>query len=96
MASTEGRHPKTKARQRFLAPGDLAAFHERFVTLRGLAVELGMPWQALRPKLAAAGIEPFSPDGQDYGAVFERNVATAADLASTKPRSQQNKEKDGE
>ena len=44
------------------------------MTLRGLAVELGMPWQALRPKLAAAGIEPFSPDGQDYGAVFERDA----------------------
>ncbi|MCE8467527.1 TniQ family protein [Rhodovulum sulfidophilum] len=96
VTSTEGRHPKTNARQRFLAPGDLAAFHERFVTLRGLAVELGMPWQALRPKLAAAGLEPFSPDGQDYGAVYERSAATAADLAVAKPRSHQNKEKDGE
>lgn len=72
VPSTESRHPKTNALQRFLAPGDLTVFHERFVTLRGLAVELGIPWQALRPKLAAAGIEPFSPDGQDYGAVFER------------------------
>ena len=74
VSTTEGRHPKTGARQRFLAPGDLDAFHARFVTLRGLAVERGTPWQALRLNLGQAGIEPFSPDGQDYGPLYERGV----------------------
>lgn len=65
VPSTAGLHPKTGARQRFLAPANLAAFHERFVALRGLAVELGTSWQALRLRLANAGVCPFSPDGQD-------------------------------
>jgi hypothetical protein len=48
------------------------------VTLRSLAVELGPSWQALRPQLAAKGVSPFSPDGADYGALYERvKIATA-------------------
>ncbi|MDE4306342.1 TniQ family protein [Phaeobacter gallaeciensis] len=83
IPSTEGRHPKSGVPQRFLAPADIAAFHDRFVTLRGLAVELGLSWQALRPKLADAGVEPFSPDGQDYGALFERGAANAVQLSTS-------------
>ncbi|WP_338092661.1 TniQ family protein [Salipiger mangrovisoli] len=72
VPSTEGPHPKTSASQRFLAPCDITAFHMRFVTLRGLAVELGTSWQALRYKLADAGVRPFSPEGNVYGAIYER------------------------
>lgn len=74
VPSTEGRHPKTGALQRFLAPDDIASFHARFATLRGLAVELGTPWQALRLELEDAGVLPFSPDGNDYGAIYERQA----------------------
>jgi hypothetical protein len=83
IPSTEGCHPKSGVPQRFLAAADIAAFHDRFVTLRGLAVELGLSWQALRPKLADAGVEPFSPDGQDYGALFERGAVNAVQLAAS-------------
>lgn len=78
VPSTEGRNPKTRGPQRFLSPADIAAFHERFVTLRGLAVELGLNWQALRRDLAQRDIAPFSPDGADYGAIYERSVIRAA------------------
>lgn len=71
--STSGRNPKTKVEQAFLSSADIEAFHARFVTLRGLAVERGSTWQALRHELSAAGISPFSPDGSDYGAIYERS-----------------------
>lgn len=74
--STEGRNPKTGAKQRFLSTEDIEAFYARFITLRDLAVEHGMNWQALRHELAQRGIDPFSPDGEDYGAVFERDTIT--------------------
>lgn len=77
--STEGRNPKTGLHQQFLAPGDIAAFHARFVTLRGLAIERGSAWQALRHELAERGILPFSPDGLDYGTVYERVDLAALD-----------------
>ena len=73
-------NPKTKVEQAFLSPSDINAFHTRFVTLRGLAVERGTVWQALRHALAEHGIVPFSPDGEDYGAIYER-----ADLAPLDP-----------
>ena len=39
-----------------------------------------MTWQVLRRDLARRDIPPFSPDGQDYGAIYERVViATALD-----------------
>ncbi|UWQ75811.1 TniQ family protein [Leisingera sp. M658] len=71
--STVGLNPKTGAMQRFLSPADIEAFHKRFVTLRGLAVEKGMTWQSLRVRLKENGVLPFSPDGEDYGAIFERS-----------------------
>jgi hypothetical protein len=74
VPSTEGRNSKTKVPQRFMTPADIDAFNAKFITLRGLAAELGMTWQALRHELAQRGIKPFSPDGADYGAVFERNA----------------------
>lgn len=70
--STTGRTPKTKAEQALLSASDINAFHARFVILRGLAVERGTAWQALRHTLAEHGIAPFSPDGADYGAICER------------------------
>ncbi|MPQ94822.1 TniQ family protein [Thioclava sp. JE_KL1] len=76
IPSTEGRNPKTGAKQRFLSTEDIEAFYARFITLRDLAVEHGINWQALRHELAQRGIEPFSPDGEDYGAVFERDTVT--------------------
>ncbi|OOY07755.1 TniQ family protein [Thioclava sp. F36-7] len=76
IPSTEGRNPKTGAKQRFLSTEDIEAFYARFITLRDLAVEHGMNWQALRHELAKRGIAPFSPDGEDYGAVFERDTIT--------------------
>jgi hypothetical protein len=76
---TEGRHPKTGMEQRFLSPQDIEAFHVRFVTLRRLAVERGSTWQALRHELSAKGITPFSPDGEDYGAIYERSAISGLD-----------------
>ena len=74
VPTTEGMNPKTKAKQRFLSPADIDAFHRRFVTLRHLAVLLGLSWQSLRTILKDASVAPFAPDGEDIGAIFEWEV----------------------
>lgn len=74
VPTTEGMNPKTKAKQRFLSPADIDAFHLRFVTLRHLAALLGLSWQSLRTILKDASVAPFAPDGEDIGAIFEWEV----------------------
>lgn len=71
IPTTAGFNPKTKAPQRFLCAGDLAAYDARFVTLRRLAKLLGKSWQQLNAELAAVNIAPFSPAGVDLGAIYE-------------------------
>lgn len=78
IPTTEDVNPKTKAAQRYLAPADVEAFHGRFVTLRRLASLLGLSWQALRVLLAEAEVAPFSPDGEDVGAIYEWSAIEAA------------------
>lgn len=78
IPSTESTNPKTKAIQRFLTPADIDAFHARFVTLRRLAAIIGRSWQTLRVLLVEAGIEVFTSDGADVGAVYEWDVIEAA------------------
>lgn len=74
VPSTAGLNVKTRATQRLLAPANVTAFHDRFVTIRTLAAMLDQTWQSLRPRLAEAGIAPFSPDGHDYGSLYEWSV----------------------
>jgi hypothetical protein len=55
-----------------MTPEDIAAFHERFMTLTTLAEETGQHRNTLRGLITARRIEPFSPDGQDFGAIYRR------------------------
>ncbi len=55
-----------------LTPGDMAAFHHRFVTLTTLSAETGQHRNTLQGRLATRRITPFSPEGQDFGAVYLR------------------------
>jgi len=65
-------NPRTGRPQYRMAPDDMAAFHRRFVTLTTLSAEMGQHRNTLKATLAARGITPFSPDGQDFGPVYLR------------------------
>jgi predicted ArsR family transcriptional regulator len=70
-------NPRTGRPQHRMTPQDMAAFHRRFMTLTTLSAETGQHRNTLKGLLAARRITPFSPDGQDFGAVYLR-----ADVAS--------------
>lgn len=68
-------HPKLKKEQLFITPDDANAFHNRFYTPRTMAQAFGKSWQSMTATLRSAGVEAFSPDGEDYGSVYERKYA---------------------
>jgi hypothetical protein len=77
-SSTEMQNPKTKAFQPYITSADSAAFNAKFVTLGTLAKAKGTTWQKLSSTLRAKGIEPFSPDGANYGNIYLRETVEAA------------------
>ncbi len=75
-ASTKTVNPVTKLQQQVLSPEDIANFHNTYITLKGLSVELQRSWQSLIPDIEGHGIKAFSPDGVDYGPLFLRDEIT--------------------
>ncbi|MCC7320819.1 MAG: hypothetical protein IT542_07565 [Rubellimicrobium sp.] len=65
-------NPRTGRPQYQMSPADMAAFHRRFVTLTTLSAETGQHRNTLKGILSSRRITPFSPDGQDFGAVYLR------------------------
>lgn len=70
--ATEMAHPKLKTKQLFITRDDADTFHRRFYTPRTMAQAHGKSWQSMTATLRAAGVEAFSPDGEDYGALYLR------------------------
>ncbi|MGO4910677.1 TniQ family protein [Pseudorhodobacter sp. W20_MBD10_FR17] len=79
--ATMARNPKTRAQQYYMQAHDIVAFNQRFVTLRDLAILKGQNWQSLSAALRANEIAPFSPDGFDYGPLYEWTVLEESGLA---------------
>ncbi|WP_458791910.1 hypothetical protein [Yoonia sp. MH D7] len=71
-------HPRTKRVQYRLRAEDISSFHRRFVTLTTLIEETGYHRNTLKSLLAAAHVNRFSPDGQDFGPVYLRKEAIKA------------------
>jgi hypothetical protein len=71
-------NPRTGRPQYRMTPDDMAAFHRRFVTLTTLSAETGEHRNTLKGLLAARRITPFSPKGQDFGAVYLRGEVVGA------------------
>lgn len=71
-------NPRTGRPQYRMTPEDMAAFHRRFVTLTTLSAETGRHRNTLKGILAARRITPFSPKGQDFGAVYLRGEVVGA------------------
>ncbi|PRY89500.1 TniQ family protein [Donghicola tyrosinivorans] len=65
-------NPHSGRSQYRMTPEDIAAFHERFVTLTTLSDETLLHRNTLRGLITAQRIKPFSPEGQDFGAIYRR------------------------
>lgn len=65
-------HPKWGGMRTYVSEADEVAFHKRFMTLTTMATETGEDRRSLLAKLKAAGITPFAPEGEDYGALYLR------------------------
>jgi hypothetical protein len=65
-------NPMTGRLQYWMTPNDMAAFHERFITLTTISEETGQHRNTLRGFVKSEGIIPFSPEGQDFGPVYLR------------------------
>ncbi|AGT10407.1 hypothetical protein [Paracoccus aminophilus] len=70
-------HPITGADILYLTDEDIAAFHRRFMTPVTMQAEIGVSWRACVARLNAAKISPFSPDVQDFSALYERQQVEA-------------------
>lgn len=65
--------PRTARRQYRMTPNDIANFNQRFVTLSKLSTETGQHRNTIRGIFKSARVTLFSPDGQDFGAVYLRD-----------------------
>ena len=71
--ATQTAHPEMKTKQLFIIRDDADAFHRRFYTPRTMAQAHGRSRQSMTATLKAAGVEAFSPDREDYGALYLRH-----------------------
>lgn len=71
-------NPRTGRQQYWLSARNIAAFHERFVTLTTLSDETGHHRNTLKSLLKASRVARFAPGDQDFGPVFLRAEAIAA------------------
>lgn len=69
--------PVTGADILYLPDEDIAAFHSRFMTPVTMQAEFGLHWRTCIARLNAAKVSPFAPEGQDFGAVYERQQVEA-------------------
>jgi hypothetical protein len=70
--ATEMLNPKLKTRQLYITHEDAHAFHKKFYTMRMMAQAHGRNWQSMTAILRSESIQAFSPDGEDYGNLYER------------------------
>lgn len=66
-------HPSTKRIQYWMDEADIAAFTARFATPTMLIAETGLHRNTLYKLLDTARVEPFAPNGRDFGPVFLRS-----------------------
>ncbi len=74
-SATWVQHPRTNVRLLYVSEADIADFNRRFLTLTQMQAEFGIHRHTCAANLKAAGVRPFAPDGQDFGALFERMKA---------------------
>lgn len=75
--ATKMLNPKLKTQQLYVTREDADAFHRMFYTPRTMAQAHGRSWQSMTAALHSKGIQAFSPDGEDYGSLYERDLVDA-------------------
>lgn len=65
-------HPVTNVRILYVSDEDITAFNRHFLTLPQMQIEFGLHQNTCAARLRAARVAPFSPHGQDFGSLFER------------------------
>lgn len=66
-------NPKLKIPQLYITREDAEAFHQKFFTPQTMAQAYGKSWQSMIAALRSNGIETYSPDGENYGNIYERH-----------------------
>ncbi|HEY9037874.1 MAG TPA: hypothetical protein VIN05_02885 [Roseovarius sp.] len=56
-----------------MTEADIAAFHQRFMTLSSMANEFGGHRHTYLTALGSADVAPFAPGGEDYGHLYLRD-----------------------
>ena len=75
--ATEKINPTTGAAHLYMTEKDIQAFHQRFMTSPTMEAEFGQHRRKLLTEVLAAGVNPFAPNGEDYGYVFLWSEAEA-------------------
>lgn len=79
-------HPKLGGMHVYLSEGDVAEFHNRFFTSSTMEEEFGQHKRTLLAKLRAANVRAFTPNDQDFGALYLREeVEAILKTASNRP-----------
>ena len=65
-------HPITNVRILYVSQEDVTAFNRRLLTLPKMQIEFGPHRYIFAARLRAVGVLEFSPDGNDFGPLFER------------------------
>lgn len=76
--STVMQNPRTKADQHYISSENAKAFHAAFMTPRTMSAAYERSWQSIGAELKAKAVQPFSPDGEDYGSLFLREDVEVA------------------
>lgn len=79
-------HPGTKRMQYWMDEADIAAFTARFATPTMLTSETGLHRNTIYTLLGAARVDPFTPNGKDFGPIFLRSDLTEIPQFSVAPR----------
>lgn len=72
VPATETINPKTQKSQLRMSEQDTSAFHREFLTLTTIATEFGISRNKASAIIKSNETKPFSPEGQDFGAVWLR------------------------
>ncbi|MEO9777594.1 MAG: hypothetical protein ABJH07_01925 [Sedimentitalea sp.] len=71
-------HPKWGGERVYASASDIGEFRSRFVTLKILEEEFGLHKRTLLVKLKSAKVNPFAPNGEDFGPLYVREDAEEA------------------
>lgn len=66
-------HPINNVRILYVSGEDIDAFNQCFLTLSQMQIEFGLHRWTCAAKLKKAGVVAFSPDGRDFGPIYERS-----------------------